>query len=104
MHINIKGLRYNYEELILTLNEKKIDIASINEIFLRLKQKIAIPGYYIVRKDRTSGHGGGVVTLIIRDDIPSNTFELDTNNNRVNLVYVTIKINTKSHTELIICS
>ena len=98
MHINIKGLRCNYGELILTLNEEKIDIVSINEMFLRLKQKITIPGYYIVRKDRTSAHGGGA------DDIPSNTFELDTNNNRVNLVYVTIKINTKSHTELIICS
>ena len=39
MHINIRGLRRNIEELILTLEEKKIDIASINETFLKPEHK-----------------------------------------------------------------
>ena len=60
MHINIRGLRRNIEELIFTLEEKKIDVASINETFLKLKHKVTIPGYKIVRKDRSTGQGGGV--------------------------------------------
>ena len=43
MHINIRGLRRNIEELIFTLEEKKIDIASINETFLKPEHKIIIP-------------------------------------------------------------
>ena len=84
------------------MNQKKINLASINKTFLRPKQRITIPGYYIVRKDLPSSHGGGV-TIFVRDDIPSNTFELDANNNRGNIVYVTVKIITKIHTELVIC-
>ena len=61
------------------MNQKKINIASINKTFLRPKQKITIPGYYIVRKDLPSGHGWGVI-IFVRDDIPSNTFEVDANN------------------------
>ena len=43
MHVNIRGLRRNIEELVFTVEEKKIDIASINEMFLRPKYKITIP-------------------------------------------------------------
>ena len=50
MHINIGDLKRNMEELIFTLDEKKNDIASINETFLRLKHKITIPGYKIIKK------------------------------------------------------
>ena len=33
MHVNIRGLRRNIKELIFTLDEKEVDIASINETF-----------------------------------------------------------------------
>ena len=68
MHINFRGLRRNIEELIFTLEEKKIDIAFIDETFLRSKHKITIPGYKIIRKDYSAGQGGGV-TLIVKDNI-----------------------------------
>ena len=51
MHVNYRGLTRNIEELTFTLEEKKIDIASTNETFLRPKHKITIPGYKIIRKD-----------------------------------------------------
>ena len=60
MHINIRGLRRNIEELIFMLEEKTIDIAFINEAFLKPEHKIIIPGYKIIRKDHSSGKGGGV--------------------------------------------
>ena len=103
MHINIRGLRRNIEELIFTLEEKTIDIAFINEVFLKPEHKIIIPGYKIIRKDRSSGKGGGVV-LIVKDNISFDSFELNINNNKGNVEYITIKINTKNLKELIICS
>ena len=64
MHINIRGLRRNIEELISMLEEKTIDYIQkktfINEAFLKPEHKIIIPGYKIIRKDRSSGKGGGV--------------------------------------------
>ena len=103
MHRNIRGLRRNIEELIFTLEEKKIDITSINKMFLISKHKITIPGYKIIRKDRSTGQGGGV-TLIVKDNISFDSFELNINNNKGNVEYVTIKINTRNFEELIICS
>ena len=50
MHINKRGLRRNFEELIFSLNEKEIYITSINETFFQPKKKI-IPGYPIIRND-----------------------------------------------------
>ena len=100
---DVKGLRRNMEELIFTLDEKKIDIVSINETFLKPKHKITIPGYKIIRKDRSTQQGGGVA-LIFKTDIQFNNFKLNINNNRGNAEYVTIKVNTKKLNELIICS
>ena len=76
MHINIRGLRRNIEELIFTLEEKKVDVASIKKTFLKSKHKVTIPGYKMVWKDCSTDQGGGV----------------------------TIKMNTKNLKKLIICS
>lgn len=39
MHVNIKGLGLNLEELLFSLNKKKIDIASIKQTFSEKKRK-----------------------------------------------------------------
>ena len=103
MHINIRGLRRNIEELVFTLDEKKIDMAPIKETYSKPKYKLQIPGYNIIRKDRSTVQGGPVA-LIVKDDIQICNFELNINNNIGNVEYVAIKINTKSLDELIICS
>ena len=86
MHINIRGLRRNIKELIFTLEVKKIDIESINETFLRSKHKITIPGYKIIRKDRSTGQEGDVA-LIVKDNISFDSFELNISNNKGNVAY-----------------
>ena len=73
MHVNIRGLKRNIEELVFTLEEKKIDIASISETFLRPKHKITIPGYKIIRKDRSTGRGGSVA-LIVKYNVSFDSF------------------------------
>lgn len=55
------------EELIFTLDQKKNDIASINEWFLRTKHKITIQGCKKTRKDRSAGHRRDMA-LIVQDD------------------------------------
>ena len=97
MHINIRGLRHNMEELIFTLDKKKIDITSINKTFLKPKHKITIPGYNIIRKDRSTGQGRGVA-LIVKDNIRFWNFEFNINNNIGNVENATIKINTNRWT------
>ena len=94
MHINIRGLRRNLEELIFTLEEKKIDISSINETFLKAKHKVIIPGYKIIRKDCSTGQGG-YAAQIVKCNISFDNFELNINNNKGNVEYITIKMNTK---------
>ena len=58
---------------IFTLDKKKVDIASINETFLKPKHKITFPGYKIVRKDHSTGQGGGVA-LIVQGNISFDSF------------------------------
>ena len=64
LHINIRGIRGSKEELIQLLKEKNVSVASINETLLSTKSRIQIPGYNIIRKERQTGHGGGVAILI----------------------------------------
>ena len=58
MHINIRGLRRKFEELIFALNVKKIDVVSINETILRPKHKVTIPEYKPIKKDCSTSQGG----------------------------------------------
>ena len=60
MHLKVRGLHSKIEELQITLKERNVDICSLNETFLKSKKKVDIPGYHLVRKDRSTGKGGGV--------------------------------------------
>ena len=44
------------------------------------------------------------MALTVKDNISFNSFELNINNNKGNVEYVTIKINTKNFKKIIICS
>ena len=103
MHASLRGLRQNMEELVFTVIEKKIDIASINKNFLRPKHKITIPGYKVIRKDRSTGQVGALA-LTVKDGRSLNNFKLNINNNKGNVEYLTIKINSKILDELTISS
>ena len=79
----------------MTLNEKKIDLASTDGSFFQPKHKITIPGYKIIRNNHSTGQGWGVA-LTDKDDILFDNFEFNISTNRGYVEFVSIKINTKT--------
>ena len=66
-HLNIRSLPQKLDQLRLLMQDKIIDILSLNETFLdeHLKNDdVHINGYVIYRKDRGSRHGGGVALYL----------------------------------------
>ena len=61
---NCQGIRPKRKELELYLKENTIDIIALNETFLSKKHNFRIPGYDIIRNDRSTGPGGGVVLFV----------------------------------------
>ncbi|CAK6954956.1 hypothetical protein JOB18_036649 [Scomber scombrus] len=97
LHINIRGIRANKQELIQLLKEKDISIASINETLLSKTSRIQIPGYNIIRKERQTGHGGGVA-ILIRKNIEYSQMDHDLTSEQLKgNEYVTIKAKIHSH-------
>ena len=103
MHLNIKGLRSKMEELQVTLKERNIDICSFNKTFLKPKIKVDIPGYHLIRKDRSTGKGGGEAFLI-KSYIKFEGLELNIQNNVNNIEYKAIVINNSKIKYLIACT
>ena len=103
MHLKIRGLHSKIEELQITLKERNVDICSLNETFLKSKKKVDIPGYHLVRKDRSTGKGGGVAFLV-KPDIKFEELELNIQSNINNIKYKAIVINNSKIQDLIICT
>ena len=61
---NCQGIRPKCKELELYLKKNVIDVISLNEKFLNKKHNFKIPGYDSIRKDRSTGQGGGVAFLV----------------------------------------
>ena len=89
------------QELQVTLKERNIDICSLNETFLNSKIKVDIPGYHLIRKDRSTGKGGGVAFLI-KSDIKFEELVLNIQNKINNIEYKGIVINNKKIKDLIV--
>lgn len=104
LHINIRGLRRNKQELKQLFLEKQISIASINETFLNSNARFRIPGFNILRKDRPEGCGGGVA-LLLKEGIEYseavfNLTKEELNNNE----YTAAKILLNAQTTLLIAT
>ena len=64
-HQNIRGLQGKFDEVSQILNNNKIEIFFLSELFLNnINSKFIIPGYEFLRKDRKTGSGGGVGIFI----------------------------------------
>ena len=61
---NCQGIRPKCKELELYLKKNVIDVISLNEKFLNKKHNFKIPGYDSIRKDLSTGQGGGVAFLV----------------------------------------
>ena len=62
MHLNVRSLVRNYQELIDLINNNKPDVLLLCETFLHLNNVnlCHIPGYNFTYKNRTTGKGGGI--------------------------------------------
>ena len=97
-------IRANKQELIQLLKEKDISIASINETLLSKTSRIHIPGYNIIRKERQTGHGGGVA-ILIRKNIEYSQMDYNLSSEQLKgNEYVTIKMTIHSHHSITVTS
>lgn len=71
--LNINSLIAHIDELIVFINSSKIDILTINETKLDSNihdNEIHIPGYEVIRKDRSiNGRNGGGVCIYLRSNL-----------------------------------
>ena len=65
---NCNGLLAHLNEFKQHLVLNSYDVICLQETFLKLEKKFTLPGFTIIRKDRTAMGKGGLVTLI-RDSI-----------------------------------
>ena len=61
---NCQGIKPKRKELDLYLKENVIDVIALNETFLSKEHNFKIPGYDIIRNDRSTGLKGGVAFLV----------------------------------------
>ncbi|KAL4720110.1 hypothetical protein ACJJTC_005449 [Scirpophaga incertulas] len=65
-HINAQSVPSHYFELLVSFNNISLDILMISETFLKpslQSTQYSIPGYVLVRNDRTGKGGGGVAII-----------------------------------------
>ena len=82
----MNGLRARKTELIEHLKEHKPDFVTLNETKVLPKQKVSIPGYESVRKDRSAA-GGGVAILIKKEIAYSIVYTDDINAETVAITF-----------------
>ena len=61
---NAEGVQKKKQALQAFLKDNNIDVACIQETHLTQNIKFFVRGYDIFRRDRTTGHKGGVLTLV----------------------------------------
>ena len=85
LQFNINGLQTKIKELRQTIHDSNIDIVCLQETFLKTGKELKIPGYTIIRKDRSEKKGG--LAIIIKNSLK---FLEIANNNEIE--YQEIKI------------
>ena len=100
MHFNIHSIKHRKDELGHFLAINQIDIVSLNETWLKPKDKLSIPKYKIIRKDRRDQQGGGVCILVHQDI----DFERINLAHDVEAVSITVKNSMKNNRDLHITS
>ena len=74
LHLNVRSVLHKISELRILFSRKSLAVIAFTETWLNDSindEEIDIDGYKVVRRDRTSGSGGGVC-LYIRSDIAFN--------------------------------
>ena len=79
MHINLKSISNIKENLLHYREEHHIDKASLNETWLKPKDKIDFKNYNFIRKDRIVSNGGGI-GILVKKSLEYSTLNLDSFN------------------------
>ena len=83
LQLNINGIQNKIAELTQLTHESSPDIITIQESKLSTaSNKINIPGYITIRKDRQNKVGGGLITYI-REEIPFTEFDTTQYTNKI---------------------
>lgn len=101
MQLNIKSIISSTNQLDHYINENKIDIAILSEIWLKPNNNFKLKNYKLISSCRTLGYGG--VAFLIKDDItftikhlnnllPIEALEITTTNLKDNLTLITLYI------------
>lgn len=61
---NCQGIRSKVDELNRFLKNTLCDVVCLNETFLKYNNRLHIPGFTCIRKDRESGRFGGLAILV----------------------------------------
>ena len=64
---NVRGLNSKYDSVLDILVNLSIDIFLINETWIKGKE-LDFEGYHTFYKNRTNGRGGGIATLIRKNN------------------------------------
>ena len=65
-----KGIQHKKSELLVFLKDNSVDVICVQETHLRETHRLFVRGFEMFRRDRPSGHKGGVLTLV-RNGIPA---------------------------------
>lgn len=74
VHINAQSIPAHYTDLLTSFETKDIHEVLVSETFLKPclpSTSYALPGFHLIRNDRT-GKGGGGVAIYLRSNIPFN--------------------------------
>lgn len=102
-HLNVRSITHKMDSIRLLLKDKTFDIFTVSETWLNPRitdAEITIPGYSVVRKDRTSRGGG--VAIFIRDEIPFK-IRRDIATNTANYESLLIEINRHKCKKQFVC-
>jgi hypothetical protein len=89
---NANGLTNHRNELILTLNEKKIDLALISETHFTTNTKFSIPGYNIITSNHPDYTSHAGAAIIIKSSLLYTTFS-NIQENYLQAAILSIKLN-----------
>ena len=103
-HLNIRSLYPKLDSIRLLLRDQPFDIFTISETWLNptiTDQELFIPGYTILRQDRSRKLGGGIA-VYIRDGIPYRQRDDFTENQKIESCW--IEITRPKTKKLFICT
>lgn len=94
VHINAQSLPAHYTDVVSSFSDTSIDAVLISESFLKPSLPSALyplPGYQLIRNDRT-GKGGGGVAIYLRSDIPFKIISSSPNNYSESAEYLLLQV------------